>query len=178
MAENAGVEILEQIKKQRSEEKEQKRLANKKRAKRLISNLIIITVVLTVLGVWFSSMGMYYFALLFMVGLLPGLVAYITDTRHKKLASKTVMAFNISGIIPPVTSVFLSGSPDQAALSAISSVETWFMIYGFAFIGWAMVYLVPHITQLYLEIRADFMVKRLEARQKELLEEWGERIKR
>jgi hypothetical protein len=169
-------EAVAQIQARRADlKKKQQELANL-RSKRLTRNLIFTILIVMALGIGFTIIGHYYLAMLVAVGLLPGFVAYTTDTRKGRLASKTVMALNIAGLMPPVAGVLLSGTPDQAALSAVENPTTWLLVYGFSAIGWGLVYLLPHIASLFLEIRADVVVRKLETRQKELLEEWGERI--
>ncbi len=145
----------------------------KKRSRKFISNLLIITFFLIITGLALSYFGYsneFYFLVMAM---LPSIAAYVTDTRPGKFASKTVIAFNLSGALPHLAAIFADGS----ALSSFSDPKVWLLVYGFAAFGWGVVFLIPHIMQLYLEIRAGYTVKKLQLFQEKLTSEWGDGIK-
>jgi len=150
----------------------------KARSRKLVANMVIVTIIVTVIGIGMSSIGMtVVFAFLF-VGMLPGMVTGILDGRPGRFAAKTVVAFNLSGISPHAAAIFSSGSPNTTAQSIFNNPTVWLLVYGFAAFGWGVVYLIPHITQLYLEIKANFTVKKLHNFQDKLVDEWGEDVKR
>ena len=43
--------------------------------------------------------------------------------------------------------------------------------------GWLAVFIVPQISFLFLTIKADFTVRKLQGLQRQLIEEWGEGVK-
>ncbi len=147
-----------------------------KRAKRMIANLIIIIIISTIIGIGLSTIGMQQVFIFILIGLMPGIVANITDGRPGRFASKTVVAFNIAGMLQYLVAIFVSGTPNEIADNLILKPEVWLMIYGFAAFGWALVFIVPHIVQLYLEITANYTVKKLLSFQETLVKEWGETI--
>ena len=53
----------------------------------------------------------------------------------------------------------------------------WLMMYGFAGFGWLIVHIVPQMAFLILTIKADFTIKKLQGLQRQLVEEWGEKVK-
>lgn len=149
----------------------------KMRSKKLIANMLIVTIIVTLIGVGMSSIGLgIVFAFLF-VGMLPGIVTGILDSRPGRFAAKTVIAFNLSGISPHTAAILASGSPDNTAVSIFTNPTAWLLVYGFAAFGWGVVYLIPHIAQLYLEIKANFTVKKLQYFQERLIDEWGDNVK-
>lgn len=148
------------------------------RSRKLISNLLISAIILTVIGVGLASVGMGYLFIFVTTGLMPGIVANITDRRPGRFASKTVMAFNASGIIPHLSAIITSGTPNSTSATLLTDPHAWLLIYGFAAFGWGVIYLVPHIVQLYLEMRAGYTTQKLLQFQKILEDEWGENVKK
>jgi hypothetical protein len=150
----------------------------KERLKRFITNLLIISVIATLFAVGFISLQMKnVFAMLF-IALVPTLVSILWDKKPGRFASKTVAAFNVTGLFPYIMAIVSSGAPDSVALATMYEAKTWFLVYGFAVFGWAVILLVPKITLIFLEIRSKLLIKRMEKFQQELLDEWGEEIRR
>jgi len=149
----------------------------KERSKKFVMNMMMVTVVVTMTAALLISFGMGFVFALLGIGLLPGIVANISDGRPGRYASKTVMAFNISGISPHLAAIISSGSPNNTAISILSDPKSWLLIYGFAAFGWGVVYIIPQITHMYLEIKASYKSKKMHQFQEKLVEEWGEEIK-
>jgi len=150
----------------------------RQRIRSFIKNLIFITIVATATGVGFISMGMKNVFLFVLIALLPLMVSVLWDKKPGRFASKTVAAFNITGIFPYLLAIASSGSPDSIALATIYSSKTWMLVYGFALFGWAVILLIPKITMIFLEIKSKYMIAKMEAFQQELLNEWGDDIKK
>lgn len=179
MAEKENSEKDAEAKKsQKIRAKERTNEVYKKRAKKLISNLIIIIFIMIIIGVSLTSIGWNYVFYVLLIGLLPGLVANFTDIRPGRFASKTIIAFNLAGLVQPLKTILVAGSPNQAAQSILIDPQNWLLVYGFAAFGWGIVFLLPHIALFYLEIRANYLIKKMKKYQEELLEEWGEDIKK
>jgi hypothetical protein len=157
---------------------EKRREIGMKRAKRLVANLIVISIIMTLLGAGLTSIGMRQVFVFILIALLPGIVAGLTDTRAGKFASKTVIAFNVAGMVQFLGAILMGGSPNLTATEVIYDARTWMQIYGFAAFGWGVVFAIPHITQLYLEITATYTVKKLKKFQDALVDEWGEAVKK
>lgn len=145
---------------------------------KIIGNLIIAVIVITIIAAALTSVGFYYVFILLITGALPGIVAYIVDQHKGKFTSKTVLAFNLSGLLPQLTAALTSGSPDTTALALLTNPYTWLMPYGFAAFGWAVVYIIPQIALLVLSIRAEFTIGKMEYFQKKLVKEWGEEVRK
>ncbi len=150
----------------------------KERLRSFIKNLIIIAIIGTLFGVGFISLGMKNVFFFLFLALIPLLLSTLWDKKPGRFASKTVAAFNVTGLFPYIMAISSSGSPDSVALATIYDSKTWVLVYGFAIFGWAVILLIPKITLIFLEIRSKFMINKMETFQKELLNEWGEEIKK
>jgi hypothetical protein len=156
------------------------KLANlrKQRLRSFIKNLIFIALFATVMAVgsiWLDMKNVFFFVF---IALLPTLTSILWDKKPGRFASKTVAAFNITGLFPFLMAIGSSGSPDGTAITILSNTKAWVLIYGFSIFGWAVILLVPKITMIYLEIEAKYRIKKMEKFQQDLLEEWGEDIKK
>ena len=158
-------------------EKKTAAVREKEQAKRIITRLFVITIILTFISSALIFMGFTYVVVLVIVSLLPAVVASVVDRRPRKFASKTVICFNLAGFLPPLFDTFLSSSPDTVAQQELANPYIWIMIYGFAGFGWFVVYVIPQMVFLFLVVRSDHTIAKLEARRKELVEEWGERVR-
>lgn len=150
----------------------------KERLRKFIKNLIIIALIATLFGVGFISLGMKNVFFFLFLSLIPLLLSTLWDKKPGRFASKTVAAFNITGLFPYVNAISSSGSPDSVALATIYDPRAWVLIYGFAIFGWAVILVIPKITLIFLEIKSKLMIGKMEEFQKELLNEWGEEIKK
>ena len=155
-----------------------KEVVRDKRAKRFVVNLIISTILITIIGIILNSFNLQRVFYMVLAGMLPSIVAHIIDTRPGHFASKTVMAFNGAGVLPHLGGVLTSGSPNQTAAAIMMDAEPWVLMWGFAAFGWLVVYLIPNITQLYLEVTATYKIKKMQIFQDTLVDEWGDVIKK
>lgn len=149
----------------------------RKRAKKIIGNLIMVCILMTVVGMVLSSIGMVQVFIFFSIGMLPGIVANITDGRPGRFASKTVIAFNLAGMAQYMAAIFTSGSPNHTAHEILYNPASWLLIYGFAAFGWCVIFLIPYIVQIYLEITSSYTIKKFQHFQELLINEWGDGVK-
>ncbi len=125
---------------------------------------------------WLISVSYYAFAF-FALGMLPAIVAIIVDRGSGRFASKTVSACNFVGIIPFLFDIGMSYEKSIASKDLMAQPITWMVIYGFAMIGWMLIWILPQITLFFFTLRADMKTKKLLEEQKELTAEWGEEVK-
>jgi hypothetical protein len=171
-------EQIRKVMQMRNEHRQKVADLKKKRFSRIITNVLVTVILLTAIGVGMGSGGMIKVFMFLSVALLPGIAAFVTDSRPGRFASKTVLAFNIAGMSPHMSSIFYSGSPNQTAYAIMHEMQSWYLIYGFAGFGWAVVFIIPHIAEMYLEVKAAYTIKRLNLFKDALVEEWGENVKR
>ncbi len=149
-----------------------------KRLKSLIKNLIFISIFSTILGIAFIWLQMKYVFMFTLIALMPMLISIVWDKKPGRFASKTVAAFNITGMFPSIIALVSTGSPNSTAMAILNNPNTWLLIYGFAIFGWIVVFMIPKITLIFLEIRSKYLIRRMERFQQDLLEEWGEDVRR
>lgn len=117
---------------------------------------------------------------LFSLAMLPSIITSMIDKGEGKFASKTISACNFVGIAPYIFNILQISEP--AAISAIAKeliydVQTWVTVYGFALVGWIIIWLLPQITQIIFTIRTEIKYNRIKEEQAKLIHEWGEEIK-
>ena len=161
--------------------KEQKTFSNiheyrKHKASIVLKNLVFLAIFLTIISAILLYFGYIYVLVFVIIGLLPSIFGFSIDKRKKHHASKTVFAFNISGLMPYLSVIAVSGSPNQIALRIITEFEVWFIIYGFSAFGVGCIYLIPAIVRIYLEIKIELRLEKIKNRQEEIEEEWGKEV--
>jgi hypothetical protein len=148
------------------------------RQKGLLKNLIFLILIMTVLGIFFTWLEMrdvYYFLFL---ALLPSMISIIWDRKPGRFSSKIVSAFNLTGFCPYILGIVSSGSQNSAAVNIFYNPTVWLVVYGFAACGWGVIYVIPQVTLIFLEIKSKYMINKIDSFQKKLLEEWGEGIQK
>lgn len=158
------------------ENKKAKKEKKKKSSGELIGLGIFGKIVCVAVIVWLVSVSYYAFAF-FVLGMLPSILSVVIDKRGGRFASKTVSACNFIVIIPYLFDIGLTYERDIYSKQLMAQPETWLIIYGFASIGWMLVWLVPRLTLIVITVRADIKTQKLVAEQKVLLDEWGPEIK-
>ena len=126
--------------------------------------------------IWLVSISYYAFAF-FALGMLPAIVAIVVDRGAGRFASKTVFACNFVGILPFLFDIGLAYERSIAAKQLMVDPFTWLVMYGFAAIGWILIWILPQITLIIYTIRADVNAKKLHKDQESLLDEWGDEVK-
>ena len=150
---------------------------DKQYAAKVVTRLMVSTMVLTALSTVLIFMGFTYVVVLVVVSLVPAVVATVVDRRPKRWASRTVVFFNIAGLLPSLFDIFLSADPDNSAMHQLSDPYVWLMVYGFAGFGWVVVYIIPQVVFLFLLIRSDHTIAKLESKRQALVDEWGDRVR-
>ena len=114
--------------------------------------------------------------LLLLAGLLPTIVAVVVDRHPRRYLARTVGAMNLAGITPGAFQMWEAGISFSALQMVISSPYTWLVMYGAAGIGWVLYFCVPPVVGMVIDVKVDETRRRLEARTKVLIEEWGEEV--
>lgn len=114
---------------------------------------------------------------LFVVGMMPTLVAAIVDRDRSRYLARAVAAMNLAGLVRPVLAVLHIGLNLASVEHVLSDPETWLVMYGAAAIGWLITLGMPSIARLLVDIRADQMQRQLQERADELVKEWGDEVK-
>jgi hypothetical protein len=109
-------------------------------------------------------------------GLMPTFAAYVVDPTKEKNDAVAVGTLSVSAMLP-----FLLDGLAQASHSAgreiLGSPFAWLAVYGAAAVAYAMSWLVPNSLTTIYEARAGARLRQLLRHQKELVGEWGERVR-
>ncbi|MBT3929113.1 MAG: hypothetical protein HOL07_13640 [Rhodospirillaceae bacterium] len=125
-------------------------------------------------------LGLMIFAapalLLFAVGCIPAMVAYIIDREPGRNATLTVGAANVAGVAPFIFELLLSGPTMDRALAMLSDVFVVVVMFGTAGVGWLLVLGMPKIAAVYIDVTNEAKIKQMRREQKRLIEEWGDEV--
>lgn len=142
--------------------------------------LIGISIVGKIVGVlvlvWLVSVSYYAFAF-FVLGMLPSFLSIVIDRGSGRFASKTVCACNFIAIMPYLFDIVLTYDRSIVAKQFMQETSTWVTIYGFAAIGWMLIWIMPNVTMVIFAVRADVKTRRLKTEQAALLDEWGNEVR-
>lgn len=126
-------------------------------------------------------LGLMVFAapalMLFFVGCIPAMVAYVIDREPARNAALTVTAANVAGVAPFVAELLLNGPTMARAMAMVSDVFVIAVMYGAAGVGWLLVLGMPKVARVYIEVTNETKIKLMRREQKRLVEEWGEEVK-
>ena len=125
-------------------------------------------------------LGLMIFAapalLLFAVGCIPAMVAYIIDREPGRNATITVTAANVAGVSPFIFDLLLNGATMARALAMPSDVFVIVVMFGTAGVGWLLVLGMPKIAAVYIDVTNEAKIKQMRREQKRLIEEWGDEV--
>lgn len=110
------------------------------------------------------------------IGLLPTLVAMVVDSHPRRYAARAVGAMNVAGILPFLVGLWQTGHGVVSAMEILTDVFAWLVIYSAAALGWLLHLGMPEISGLLMQISSRRRIRRLEARQRRLISEWGPEV--
>lgn len=108
-----------------------------------------------------------------LAGMLPSIVAWIVDRSRSKLQFRTVAAMNFSGVAPYMAMLIKQNNSTEAVQAVMATPEAWLVMYSAAGFGWGIVLFTPYFIRSAMNFFSDNKIHKLEAEQKELIEEWG-----
>lgn len=127
-------------------------------------------------GVALASAFFASTSVLLFVGMLPTLVAFITDRSPGKMAALSISVLNLAGVMPFVINLWRSGQGLAATFQLLAQPYTWLVMYGAAGIGWSIYHYLPKFVATYVAYRAQSQLSDLQGLQKKLLEKWGPNV--
>lgn len=135
----------------------------------ILGNLISAAIVIALL------FGMLPTALVLVVGGLPTLVAVVVDRHRRHYLARCVGFANFAGIAPFLLKIWTHHTT-LAAMEMLTNPYAWLVMYGAAAAGWVIYLSAPSIAWLQVELTGTRRIKILKARQRQLIEEWGEDV--
>lgn len=114
--------------------------------------------------------------MIFGVGMIPTMVAYMIDRDPEKPAPIIVGGLNFCGCMPFAILLWIQGHTMGVAMKMLANPITWLVMYGAAALGWAFYYGIPPAVAN-AEIRsAEKRVEELRMRKSELVQQWGPEV--
>ncbi|GLQ06360.1 hypothetical protein [Sneathiella chinensis] len=110
------------------------------------------------------------------VGMLPTLVAALARPGGVRGSIAAMLALNLAGVIPVVGMLWRWGHTLENAISLLTDVFMWLLMFGGAGVAAFLLWGVPILVHAAYEVQAQTMIKRLEKRRIKLIEEWGGQI--
>jgi hypothetical protein len=114
--------------------------------------------------------------ILFFIGILPTLVAFIIDKAPRKYFTICVGAMNITGIFPLMIDLWSGNNNITHAIQIITNVYDLVIMYAAAGCGWFLYITVPTMVRTLLGVMARNRITLLRTKQQNLLGEWGDEI--
>ncbi|MBS27695.1 MAG: hypothetical protein CL566_02040 [Alphaproteobacteria bacterium] len=115
--------------------------------------------------------------LVFTIGMVPAMVAFIIDREPGRNAALAVTVTNAAGVTPFIIDLVLNRPTLNRAMVMLSDVFVIAVIYGTAGIGWLLVLSMPKVAAVYLSVTNETKVQMMRREQRRLVEEWGEEVK-
>ncbi|HEY9081555.1 hypothetical protein [Magnetovibrio sp.] len=141
------------------------------RRKRGRSNLTWFLLILTFLGV-LAGPTMVVLCL----GMLPTLVALLTDRSKQKSNSLCVGSINFIGVFPYIMGLWSGINDFNASLVIISDFFNLLVMYSAAAFGWFLFLTMPSIISSFVLVLQQRKVAQLRGEQKDLIDEWGAEV--
>ena len=105
-------------------------------------------------------------------GLLPTLVAYLTDERRGKHLLISVATMNAAGVLLVCRPLLSSGFSPEAGFAIVGNPSNWMTMYGFAMAGWLLVWIVPLIVSNVLDFIYGQRRRAAETAREALVAQW------
>ncbi len=112
-------------------------------------------------------------ACLIVPGMMPTLVALITDKDREKALALTVGATNFAGCLPFVLQLWSMGQNFDNAMKLMRDPLTWLVMLASAGVGYVIYIIVPDIVATFMAGSASGKIARLQKNLEELQRVWG-----
>jgi len=114
--------------------------------------------------------------LLMFAGMLPTLVAALTDRSNSRYAWICVGGLNFAGLCPAVLTLWFGHHEITYALQLVTNVRVMLMAYLAAAGGWGLYFIAPPIVLTVMAATSKRRAASLHAQLKKLEEEWGKEV--
>lgn len=146
--------------------------ANKKpKGKASPLSLFTTLLLLMMIGFFLTSMAM-----IVLIGMVPTIVAVITDRDNDKCLSTCVFLCNLCGVIPFIVVNFKSGITMSSGLYILENPINLMIMLASAALGWGIYIIVPQITIMLARNRDYVKLHQLRQRFFDLREDWGDAL--
>jgi hypothetical protein len=130
-----------------------------------------LTVLFLVLGI---IVGLRQSSVILLIGILPSAVAYFVDETPRRSWFKTVLAFNLAGVVPYLMEVFFMHANNMEAVQTrLGDFSMWAIMYLFAAMGWMTIWLCPKLVHIGLRVYYDSRIDHHKTKLKEVEQQYG-----
>lgn len=113
---------------------------------------------------------------IFVIGMIPTLVAGIVDKTYGRIRCLTVGALNFAGCAPFMIEVFKKGNDVSMAIAYMVQPRTIVVIYFAAAMGYLIDWAMTGIVSSIMVQRARGKLKSIEKQKEDLSERWGPEV--
>ncbi len=111
-----------------------------------------------------------------LVGLAPSMIYALVERRDKE-AVHCVTAFNLTGILPVLGSLWAGDHSLDGVLALLANPLSWLVMYGAVVLGLGFLWVLPKGAAFVLQARTMREMAALRRAQERLVREWGDGIK-
>jgi hypothetical protein len=149
---------------------------NKKKNKKIKKQKISFSFILLLFV--FMALCLLYLpmAILFVVSMLPTIVAYFTDSIEGKNKTFTIGALNFSAFFYYFINIWRQPFPMDVATEYLANPITIIVIYAAAALGYGLNYIFTLLVSGILKQKSLARIDKLEDQKKKLEERWGEKV--
>lgn len=111
--------------------------------------------------------------ILFGIGMIPTIVAYVVDRDPDKSAPITVGGLNFCGCMPFAIDLWKHQHTIGGVAKILADPLAWLVMYSAAAVGWGLYYGIPPLVAGMEVTRAEKRVEVLKQKKVALVQEWG-----
>lgn len=130
-------------------------------------------------GLWMQALALGFavasapaLAAFCVILLLPGLVAWCTDTAHGRPLGRAILGFGMAGAFAPIWRHIQQGQSVQGAADILMNSQAIPAAWGLAGTGWLIGRAAQFAVELHLRSRAADRIRWLRAQREALETEW------
>ena len=115
--------------------------------------------------------------ILLSAGLIPTFVAWLTDSNPFRIYRiRIILAFNLAGCLPYIIALNQQSGGFGLAINLIADFNSYLVMYGFAAVGWVIVFVAPSVAAIVLQIVGKSRLNSIQNDKNRMMEEWGKTV--
>jgi glucan phosphoethanolaminetransferase (alkaline phosphatase superfamily) len=139
---------------------------------------ISLTGVILMIAFLVTAMVFYPTTIILVAGMVPTLVAFMTDDQPQRLGPITVGCLNFCGVCAILMQLWMVEHSFNYAMELITAPLNWLIMYAAAALGWGVWYAIPALYAGASVAAARSRLESLRKSREELLQEWGADLNR
>ena len=132
----------------------------------------------------FTTLTVFVFAspfimptlLLLFLGMLPTMVAMITDSDRQKSSAIAIGSLNFAGITPFIIDLWMKGQTMANVFRILTEPSSWLVMLGAAGVGQLVVFAIPPVLASFTTVRYEARLKVLKENMESLKSTWGPEV--